>query len=226
LILLGISTAIAALAIGINAQAGWRYGTSPLASVTFAGLSVAADMLALVLPSAAAALWWRGRRGLSACAWATWALAASLATLASLGYASLHINDTAAGRAAIVTTAAAASNQRATAIEAAKAAADAATMARAAECQKRGPKCRDLEHAEQARMTELTAAIALPLPPAVTIADADPQVTGALRLAAWAGLNLGEMDIANIRLALMGLLPNLAGLVLAFSVALRGRRQF
>jgi hypothetical protein len=38
------------------------------------------------------------------------------------------------------------------------------------------------------------------------------------------GLNLGEIDVANIRLGLMGLLPNLAGLVLAFGVALRSRR--
>jgi hypothetical protein len=72
-------------------------------------------------------------------------------------------------------------------------------------------------------MTELAAAIAVRVPPAVTISDADPQVTGALRLAAWAGLRLGEMDIANIRLTLMGLLPNLAGLVLCFAMALRGR---
>jgi hypothetical protein len=222
---LGISLAIAALAIGINAQAGWRYGTSPLASLTFAGLSVAADMLALVLPTAAAALWWHGRPGLSAGAWATWALATAMATLASVGYASLHISDTVASRAAIVTTAAAASNQRATAIDAAKAAADAATTARTAECLRRRPKCRDLEHAEQGRMTDLAAAIALPIPPAVTIADADPQVAGALRLAAWAGLSLGEIDVANIRLALMGVLPNLAGLVLAFGAALRSRHR-
>ena len=47
-----------------------------------------------------------------------------------------------------------------------------------------------------------------------------PQVTGALRLASWAGLNLTAIDVGNLRLAMMGLLPNLAGLVLAFGVAL------
>ena len=57
-----------------------------------------------------------------------------------------------------------------------------------------------------------------------TIADADPQVAGAVRLASWAGLNLTAVDVGNLRLAMMGLLPNLAGLVLAFGVALRSWR--
>jgi hypothetical protein len=222
LVLVATALAIAALAIGINAQTGARYGTSPLAAWTFAGLSIAADMLAIVLPSAAVALWWNRRRTLSVSAWATWVLAATMATLASVGFASLHLGDTAAGRAAVVTTATEMTNQRSAAIEAARAAAQAATISRQAECQKRGPKCRDLEHVEQARMSELQSAISVPVPTAATIADADPQVTGALRLASWAGLKLSAGDIGNLRLALMGLLPNLAGLVLAFGVALRG----
>jgi hypothetical protein len=39
-------------------------------------------------------------------------------------------------------------------------------------------------------------------------------------VASWAGLNLTAVDVGNLRLAMMGLLPNLAGLVLAFGVAL------
>jgi Tfp pilus assembly protein FimV len=113
-------------------------------------------------------------------------------------------------------------DQRTAAIDAAKAAAQAATAARVAECQKRGSKCRELEHAEQARMSELQSAIAAPVPTVPTITEADPQVAGAVRLASWAGLNLTATDVGNLRLALMGLLPNLAGLVLAFGVALRG----
>jgi hypothetical protein len=81
-----------------------------------------------------------------------------------------------------------------------------------------------LEHAEQVRMTELQAAIATPVPTGPTIADADPQVTAAVRLASWAGISLTAGDIGNLRLAMMGLLPNLAGLVLAFGVALRSHR--
>jgi hypothetical protein len=61
--------------------------------------------LAIVLPSGAVALWWNGSRALSAGAWLTWSLAATMATLASGSFASLHISDTAAARAAVVTTA-------------------------------------------------------------------------------------------------------------------------
>jgi hypothetical protein len=123
------------------------------------------------------------RRVLSASAWMVWGLAASMAMLASLGFASLHLGDTAAARAAIVTTAISTADQRSATIEAARAAAQAATVARQGECQKRDPLCRGLEHIEQARMSDLAAAIALPVPTAVTIADADPQITGAVRLA-------------------------------------------
>jgi hypothetical protein len=220
-VLIILAVAIAGLALIINGQTGFSYGTTPLAAGTFAGLSIAADLLAIVLPSAAVALWWNCRRILSASAWVVWGLAASMAMLASLGFASLHLGDTAAGRAAIVTTATAASDQRSSAIEAARAAAQAATLARQGECQKRGPLCRDLEHVEQARMSDLAAAIALPVPTAVTIADPDPQVTGAVRLAQWVGLGVTPMDVGNLRLALMALLPNLAGLVLSFGLALR-----
>src|SRR5262245_6268474 len=54
-ILTTIALAIGALALAINAQAGWRFGTTSLAAVTFASLSIAADALAIVLPATAAA---------------------------------------------------------------------------------------------------------------------------------------------------------------------------
>jgi len=221
LVLLATASAIAVLAICINAQTGWRFGTTPLAGATFAGLSNAADMLAIVLPSAAVALWWNRRHVLATSAWATWVLAAGMATLASIGFSSLHMGDTAAVRSAIVSTAVATADRRNAAIEVARDAAQAATGARQGECSRRGPLCRDRERDEQARMTELGATIAVPVPTAATIADADPQVTGAVRLAQWAGLSVTATDIGNLCLVLMALLPNLAGLVLAFGSALR-----
>jgi hypothetical protein len=122
------------------------------------------------------------------------------------------MGDTEAARAAIVTTATVAADQRSATIEAARAAAQASTVARQGECQKRGPLCRDLGHVEQARMSELAAAIALPMPTAATIADPDPQVTATVRLARWVGLGVTATDVGNLRLALMALLPNIAGL--------------
>ena len=142
-VLVIVAIGIGALAIVINGQAGWRLGGSPLASVTFAGMAMAADLLALALPTAAASLWQARRPGMAVLAWITWTLAATLTTLASVGYVELHTSDTAAGRHAIVATSAAVIDQRSEGIAAAQLAANAARKAREAECEVRGPRCRD-----------------------------------------------------------------------------------
>jgi hypothetical protein len=216
-----VAIGMAALAITINAQAGWRLGGSLLASVTFAGMAMAADLLALTLPTAAAGLWYARRPGMAVLAWLTWALAATLTTLASVGYVELHVNDTAAGRRAILATSAAVTDQRQAGVTVAQLAAETARRAREAECLTRGPRCREREMDERTALAALTAAIASPMPPVATIADADPQVTAALRLVRWAGLKLTTDDVVNLRVALMAVLPNIAGLVLGFGSALR-----
>jgi hypothetical protein len=224
-ILIIIALAIGALALVINGQTGYRFGTTSIAAMTFTGMSLAADLLAIVLPATAAALWHGRRRALASACWATWLAATSLAALASLGFVELHISDTAAGRAAIVATAAATTDQRMAAIEAARSAADAARRVREGECARRGPLCRDREADERVALATLNSAIAVPVPAAATIADADPQVTAALRLATWVGLKVAVTDVVNARLALMALLPNIAGLVLAFGMGLAQSRR-
>jgi hypothetical protein len=219
--LLLVTFAVAALGIGINAQTGWRFGTTLISAATFAGLSVAADILAITLPTVAVALWLRSRWALASAAWATWALSLALAVLASIGFVNRHVGDTAAARQAVLATAAALTAQRDAAITTARQAVAAAAESRQAECTIRGPRCRALEQEEQTRLSELSAALALPMPAAPSVADADPQLAGASRLATWAGLRFTTDDLGNLRLALMALLPNLAGLVLCFGVALR-----
>lgn len=219
--LLLITLVVAALAIGINAQTGWRFGTTLISSATFAGLSVAADMLAITLPTVAVALWLHSRWALASAAWATWTLSLALAVLASIGFVNRHVSDAAATRQAFLNTAAALTAQRDAAITTAQRAVAAAAKSREAECKVRGRHCRALEQEEQRRLTELSAAQALPLPAAPRLADADPQLAGVLRLANWAGLRATAGDLSNLRLALMALLPNLAGLLLCFGVALR-----
>ena len=220
-ILLLVAFAVAALGLGINAQTGWRFGTTMMSAATFAGLSVAADVLAIALPTVAVALWLRSRWALASAAWATWSLSLALAVLASIGFVNRHVGDAAAARQAVVSTAAALTAQRDAAIATAKRAVAAAAESREAECKLRGPRCRALEQEEQARLTELAAALAVPLRTAPPVADADPQLAGVLRLANWAGLRVTADDLGNLRLALMALLPNLAGLILCFGVALR-----
>jgi hypothetical protein len=219
--LLLVTFAVAALGIGINAQTGWRFGTTPISAATFAGLSVAADVLAMTLPTVAVTLWLRSRWGLASAAWATWALSLGLAVLASIGFVNRHVGDAAAARQAVLGTAAALTAQRDAAITIARQAVAAAAESRQAECRIRGPRCRALEQEEQVRLSELSAALALPMPTAPRVADADPQLAGASRLATWAGLRFTTDDLGNLRLALMALLPNLAGLVLCFGSALR-----
>jgi hypothetical protein len=220
-ILLLVTFAVAALGIGINAQTGWRFGTTATSAATFAGLAVAADVLAITLPTVAVALWLRSRWALASAAWATWALSLALAVLASIGFVNRHVGDAAAARQAVLMTTAALTSQRDAAIATAKQAMAAAAESREAECKVRGPRCRAMEQQEQARFTELAAALALPPPAPPRVAEADPQLAGALRLASWAGIGATADDLSNLRLALMALLPNLAGLVLCFGVALR-----
>ncbi len=169
---------------------------------------MAGDLLAIVLPSTAIALWHGRRPVLATAAWTTWMVAAALAWMGSLGFNELHISDTAARRQAIVATSVAAADQRSASITAAQLAATAAAKAREAECVKRGPLCRDREADERAALTALNAAIAAPVPTVATIADADPQVTAALRLATWVGLKVTAEDVVNLRLALMAMMPN------------------
>jgi len=220
-ILLLVAFAVAVLGIGINAQTGWRFGTTMVSATTFAGVSIAADVLAVTLPTVAVALWLRWRWALASAAWATWSLSLALAVLASIGFVNRHVGDAAAARQAVVSTAAARTAQRDATIETARRAVVAAAESREAECKIRGPRCRTLEQEEQARLTELSSALARPLPIAPPVADADPQLAGVLRLATWAGLSVTADDLGNLRLALMALLPNLAGLILCFGVALR-----
>src|SRR5215831_13162968 len=97
-VLVAVAIGIAFLAIIINGQSGWRLGGTLLASVTFAGMAVAADLLAITLPTAAVSLWHVKRPGVAGLALLTWALAAMLTTLSSVGYVELHTSDAAAGR--------------------------------------------------------------------------------------------------------------------------------
>lgn len=222
-VLVATAAGIGALAIAVNAQAGFALGSTPMARTTFSGMAVAADALAFVLPAAAAALWSRRRPVMAAMAWATWTAVAVLAVLATIGFVERHIGDTAAGREAVIASATAASDRHRTTIEAAQIAAKAAMQQREAECRRRGPLCRDREADERAALAALRSALAAPLPAPAAIGVADPQVTGAQRLAAWAGFSVTTADIVNLRLSLLVLVPNIAGLVLAFGLALRHR---
>jgi len=219
-VLVSIAVAIGILALAVNGQTGWRFGTTTLASVSFAGFALAGDLLVLVLPAAAVALWHARRPVLAVSAWATWTLAAALAALASLGFVELYTSDTAAERQAGIAMSSRLGRQHEDKIVAAQLAATAAAKAREAECAMRGPRCRDREADERVALGALAKAIAEPVPNVASISAADPQLQAAWRLATWFGLKVTPDDIFNLRLVLMAILPNVAGLLIAFATGL------
>jgi hypothetical protein len=97
--LAAIALAIAWFGIRINAWYGATLGRTAEASLLLAGLSVAADILALVLPAVSRQLWLDRQRSSAAVAWGLWMFTAAIALLASIGFASLNIADVQAGRA-------------------------------------------------------------------------------------------------------------------------------
>ena len=94
-----IALAIAWFGVRINAWYGATLGRTAEASLLLAGLSVAADVLALVLPAVSRQLWLDRQRNSAAVAWGLWMFTAAIALLASVGFASLNIADVQAGRA-------------------------------------------------------------------------------------------------------------------------------
>jgi membrane protein implicated in regulation of membrane protease activity len=100
-ILAAIAAGIARFGPQINAWYGASLGKTAEAGALLAGLSVAADVLALILPSAACALWFERHRAAAVTAWAVWTMTIAITLMASIGFASLNIADTIAARAKI-----------------------------------------------------------------------------------------------------------------------------
>jgi len=216
---------IAALALAINAQYGASIGETELASWTFMGLAMAVDLMAVALPPAAIALWRTRQRGLAVVAMGTWAVAASIATLATIAFLQRNLADTSATRAAALVVATATQDQRSEAIAAAKLAVSVAKTSREAECATvRGPRCLQRERDERAAVNALAAAVASPVVSPAKLSDPDPQIAAVSRLAAWLGLRLGPDDFANTRLVLWSLILNTGGLVLAVAFGLARSR--
>jgi hypothetical protein len=77
----------------------WRHARPyPEASTLLSGLSVSADVLALILPTTARTLW-TDRRRMTAVAWALWTITIAVALIATVGFVALNIAATTATRA-------------------------------------------------------------------------------------------------------------------------------
>jgi hypothetical protein len=194
--------ALGAVGITINGWFARSLGSSDMAGWLFLAIGVAADLIALVMPSCAAGLWQSRQRAASLVGWGLWLVTFVFAVTAGLGFASTNISDTTLARASRITPA----------VSAAQSALSDAMAARDRECRGGvGKFCREREAAVAERRQILDSAMA-------SVGQAaDPQTDAAIRLIAWSSRGLlrpAPEDFAMIRLILLALLPQIGGILM------------
>ena len=202
-VLLSLSAlALAVVGVTINGWFARSLGSSDVAGWLFLAVGVAADLVALVMPSCAANLWQTGQRATAMIGWAVWVMTFVFAVTAGIGFASTNITDVTTARASRVTPA----------IANAQAALTDAMTARDRECKSGvGKFCREREASVVERRQVLDSAVAS------VKQTADPQSDAAIKLVTWASggmLHPTPIDFAMLRLVLLALLPQIGGILL------------
>lgn len=207
-----ITLSVAALGlagVGVTMN-GWfarSLGSSDVAGWLFLAVGVAADLVALAVPSCAAAFWHARKRGTAMAGWAVWLMTFAFAVNAGIGFASVNISDVTLARASRITPA----------VTTARAGLADAVTARDRECAGGvGKNCRAREDAVTERRHVLDAAMQ------TVEHTADPQTEAASRIVAWLSGGLvrpsGD-DFAMLRLILLALLPQIGGILLMLARA-------
>lgn len=89
---------LAVVGLTVNTRFAASFGQTAEAALLLAAIGLTIDLLAIVLPSAAAQLW-RDRNVMSAAAaWSIWVIALGMTLLAAIGFAATNIGDGVAGR--------------------------------------------------------------------------------------------------------------------------------
>ena len=202
-VLLSIAAlALAGVGITMNGLFARSLGSSDVAGWLFLAVGVAADLVALVMPSCAAALWQVGQRTTALVGWSVWAMTFVFAVTAGIGFASVNIADVTLSRASRATPA----------VHTAQATLDDAVAARDRECKGGvGKFCRERETTVNERRQALDAAMHS------VERTADPQTDAAIRIVAWVSrgaLQPTDNDFAMLRLVLLALLPQIGGILL------------
>jgi len=198
---------VAALALAVVGMTmnGWfarSLGSTDTAGWLFMVIGVAADLVALVMPSCAAGLWQAGQRAIALAGWAVWLMTFVFAVTAGIGFASVNIADVTMARASRATPA----------VATAQAALNDAMAARDRECKGGvGKFCRERETAVTERRQAVDVAMR------AVEQTADPQTEAAIRIVAWTSLGVlrpTSDDFAMLRLVLLALLPQIGGVLL------------
>jgi hypothetical protein len=184
---------------------GWfarSLGSTDTAGWLFLVIGVAADLVALVMPSCAAGLWHAGQRAIALAGWAVWLMTFVFAVTAGIGFASVNIADATMARASRATPA----------VTTAQAALADAMAARDRECKGGvGKFCREREAAVSERRQAVDVAMR------AVEQTADPQTEAAIRVVAWTSLGTLRPtpdDFVMLRLILLALLPQIGGILL------------
>ena len=187
--------------LGINATFAFDRASTLPDKILMAVLGIILEAMLFYLPSQASSL--STQRRWVSCGFASILCVFLFASglMASLGFASHNLIEVTTIRAERITPA----------ISDAQSNVNAISASRDAECQKRGPLCRQLEKdatEARARLTDERNKVSV---------TADPQTTMAAKLIAWVSLERfhpSADDFAMLRLFLLTLLPQLGGLVL------------
>jgi hypothetical protein len=193
---------LGAVGITINGWFARSLGSSAVAGWLFLAIGVAADLVALVMPSCAAGLWQAGQRATALGGWTVWLVTFLFAVTAGIGFASTNISDVSLARASRVTPA----------VTMAQAALTDAMVARDRECKGGvGKFCREREAAVAERRQILDTAM-------LSVGQStDPQTDAAVKLVSWVSdglLRPGAEDFAMLRLILLALLPQIGGILI------------
>ena len=193
---------LGAVGITINGWFARSLGSTDMAGWLFLAVGVAADLVALVIPSCAAGLWQGGQRATALVGWAVWLMTFIFAVTAGIGFASTNISDVTLTRASRVTPA----------VAMAQAALSDAMAARDHECKSGvGKFCREREAAVAERRQILDTAMSS------VEQSADPQTSAAIKLVTWISdglLRPAAEDFAMLRLILLALLPQIGGILI------------
>lgn len=193
---------LAGVGVTMNGWFARSLGSSDVAGWLFLAIGVAADLVALAVPSCAARLWEARARATAALSWAIWSMTFAFALTAGIGFASVNLTDVTMSRASRVTPA----------VEAARADLADAMASRDRECKGGvGKFCREREKVVTERRAILDAATA------VVEKAADPQTEAATRMVAWLSRGMfrpSSDDFNMLRLILIALLPQVGGVLL------------
>jgi hypothetical protein len=202
MLLSAAALALASVGIAMNGWFARSLGSSDIAGWLFLAIGVAADLVALVMPSTAAGLWQAGQRATALVGWSVWVMTFVFAVTAGIGFASVNITDVTLARASRATPA----------LTAAQSTLADAMAARDRECVHGvGKFCREREAAVNDRRQAVDVAMRS------VEHTADPQTEAAIRIAAWVSRGMLQPtgdDFAMLRLVLLALLPQIGGILL------------